>query len=183
MDITNESAKKAQTKRIIVEKFAELLAVKSIKKISVNDICEKALMCRSTFYLHFSDKYAVLKYWLERDYTLLESAVIDKSIEEFIYCALEHFQSEKTLYINAFVVETSEELIAIFQNTIYNLFYKLLKRKQDKTGQVPEPLSLTSSYCAGAFASSIFYWLINEPDTKIEVVAELLKKLMPEWTH
>ena len=181
MDITNESAKKAQTKRIIAEKFAELLDSKSIKKISVNDICEKALMSRSTFYLHFSDKYAVLKYWLERDYTLLESAIIGKSIEEYIYCALDHFQSEKTLYINAFVVETSEELIAIFQNTFYNLFYKLLKRKQDETGQIPEPLSLTASFYAGAFSSSIFYWLINEPDTKKEVIAELQKNLMPEW--
>ena len=44
MDINNESAKNAQTKCIIAEKFAELLANKSIKKISVDDICEKALM-------------------------------------------------------------------------------------------------------------------------------------------
>lgn len=89
--------------------------------------------------------------------------------------------AKKTLYLNAFVVETSAELIAIFQNAFYNLFYKLLKRKQDKTGQIPEPLTFTATYYAGAFVSSVFYWLINEPEVKKEEITELQKKLLPDW--
>jgi len=41
----------------------KLLNRRNFEKITVNDICEEALVSRATFYAHFNDKYDLFKYW------------------------------------------------------------------------------------------------------------------------
>lgn len=51
--------------------FFELMTDEKLpfSAITINQICEKALVHRSTFYQHFSDKYALLDYGLQTLYT------------------------------------------------------------------------------------------------------------------
>lgn len=50
-----------QTAReMIIESFLELLANQHFDEISVKDIVQKAEVSRSTFYLHFTDKYQLM---------------------------------------------------------------------------------------------------------------------------
>ena len=43
----------------------ELLAKKPFEEIKVNDICNAAMVHRTTFYSHFSDKYELLEYCIQ----------------------------------------------------------------------------------------------------------------------
>lgn len=54
-----------RTRRMIIQAFFDLLAEKSIDKMSVKDIAEKAQINRATFYYHFRDKDALLTFALE----------------------------------------------------------------------------------------------------------------------
>ncbi len=49
--------KKTVTKPLIRYAFITLLKEKSLEDITVHEIVEKALINRSTFYLHYKDKY------------------------------------------------------------------------------------------------------------------------------
>ena len=49
--------KKTATKPLIRNAFITLLKEKSLEDITVHEIVEKALINRSTFYLHYKDKY------------------------------------------------------------------------------------------------------------------------------
>lgn len=49
------------TKRLLKESLIELLAKKSIKKISVSELCTAAGINRSTFYNHYGSQFDVLK--------------------------------------------------------------------------------------------------------------------------
>lgn len=53
--------KKKQTDFLIKESLLTLLTDKSVNKITINDICYKANIKRSTFYNHYRDKYHVLE--------------------------------------------------------------------------------------------------------------------------
>ena len=50
-----------RTDRDITNALLTVMEHKSFEKISVQDILDEALINRSTFYLHFPDKYAVLE--------------------------------------------------------------------------------------------------------------------------
>jgi AcrR family transcriptional regulator len=51
-----------RTRALLVQAFTEVLAEKGFQSISVQDITEKAGVNRTTFYLHFPDKYALLDF-------------------------------------------------------------------------------------------------------------------------
>jgi AcrR family transcriptional regulator len=74
-----------RTTRDIIDAFMDLLDQKSFEKISVQDIIEKAMINRSTFYRHFQDKYAILEYLQDkyvRALTLQSSAIHDAGITD-----------------------------------------------------------------------------------------------------
>ncbi|MFS0778466.1 TetR family transcriptional regulator [Neobacillus sp. 3P2-tot-E-2] len=54
------------TRWVIKEAFTELLGVSSFEKITVHSIVRKAGISRSTFYLHFQDKYDLLNQMTEQ---------------------------------------------------------------------------------------------------------------------
>ncbi|MDO4650248.1 MAG: TetR-like C-terminal domain-containing protein [Eubacteriales bacterium] len=49
------------TKRILKETLIELMQNKPITKITIKEICEMADLSRSTFYLHYTDQFALLE--------------------------------------------------------------------------------------------------------------------------
>ena len=51
-----------RTRSLLGQAFSEVLAQKGFHAVSVQDITEKAGVNRTTFYLHFPDKYALLDY-------------------------------------------------------------------------------------------------------------------------
>ena len=61
------------TKKILKEALLELLATKSISKITIKEICDLSDMSRSTFYLHYQDQFALLED--------IEKEVLEKTFE------------------------------------------------------------------------------------------------------
>jgi AcrR family transcriptional regulator len=55
-----------RTRGLILHSFEGLLAEKNFESISVQDVTDKALINRATFYAHFQDKYALLDYSISR---------------------------------------------------------------------------------------------------------------------
>jgi AcrR family transcriptional regulator len=51
-----------RTRHLLQQAFMELMAEKSFQAITVQDIAERAMVNRATFYDHFVDKYALLEY-------------------------------------------------------------------------------------------------------------------------
>ncbi|EFQ56855.1 TetR family transcriptional regulator [Streptococcus downei] len=53
-----------RTQKVIYNSFSNLLLEKDFTSITVNDISQQADINRSTFYLHFEDKYALFEAYL-----------------------------------------------------------------------------------------------------------------------
>lgn len=69
-----------KTKRALSESLFNLLSEKLFSTITVNMICDKALVHRTTFYKHFYDKYDLLSYLI----TSLTKDYFEKDIRERI---------------------------------------------------------------------------------------------------
>jgi AcrR family transcriptional regulator len=62
--LNEEDPRVKRTRQLIVQAFVELLAEKSVRAISVQDVAERATVNRATFYAHFEDKYALMDYFI-----------------------------------------------------------------------------------------------------------------------
>ena len=49
-----------KTKKILFNTLLKLMKQKKFEKIKISDICEEALINRTTFYAHYEDKYELL---------------------------------------------------------------------------------------------------------------------------
>lgn len=90
-----------RTQTIIKDAFLELLKEKTFSSITINHICEKAMIHRSTFYRHYEDKYELFsdasnsiainlfeqtKGGLDQEHTLFEEIIeyVDLNRELFL---------------------------------------------------------------------------------------------------
>lgn len=59
-----EDLRNHRTRKALLDAMTQLLEVRNYNQITINDLCEEALIGRSTFYSHFNNKYDILKCWL-----------------------------------------------------------------------------------------------------------------------
>lgn len=61
----NQDLRIRKTYAALTQAFQTLLVQKEFKKISVNELCELAMIRRPTFYKHFLDKYDFLNFFIK----------------------------------------------------------------------------------------------------------------------
>lgn len=158
-----------KTKSAIKNAFHNLMQETTFDKITVQAICEKALINRVTFYNHYSDKYDLFNDYL--DEILLNA--FNKSTSEFnIKTNPNSFF--KTLFKNIAslcykdknllkTIELQENSIVAFiiQNTAYEKLRKLLEMNY-APNELKYPASTISAFLMGGFANIITYYINNE---------------------
>ncbi|MDR0818976.1 MAG: TetR/AcrR family transcriptional regulator [Oscillospiraceae bacterium] len=74
-----------KTRKALTNALYVLLCRNRFSKISVYEICAEAMVSRSAFYTHFSDKYALLEQWLtdlRREFSDWISAMSAEQLED-----------------------------------------------------------------------------------------------------
>ena len=97
-----------KTRKALYNAFEELMKSKPFEQIKVSDICNEALINRSTFYDHYADKYDLLEEYINslKD-SLTEEITKENNIEkntkeyyiEIIKLLLLHIQKKRDTYI------------------------------------------------------------------------------------
>ena len=102
-----------RTLRNLRESLTELLMVKPLEQISIQELCDKAMISRGTFYNYFYDKYDLLNY----DWSQLQ-LLIDP---EFTHPELNHddYQEYMNLFLQNLIIFLSKER-EIYQKIINN---------------------------------------------------------------
>lgn len=117
------------TKKAIGEGMAALCQTVPFKKMSVQQIAQSAGINRQSFYYHFSDKFALLRWFYHEDsLRYLESGTISldnweeealkmlKAIKEKADFYLNTVSSNPEILMNEFSVMTQKLFISLFEN-------------------------------------------------------------------
>lgn len=64
-----------KTNKSIYKAFGSLLKKKEFSKITVNNICKNALISKSTFYAHFTDKYDLLSQYTDQIVSIFKASI------------------------------------------------------------------------------------------------------------
>lgn len=123
-----------RTKERILNAMIELLKSKHFDHVTVKDICEKAEISRSGFYLHYMDKYDLVeKYQLELmkqvNYLIEENVKEKLSMEEtmvkLLYFFLNEGQLLGLLISNKGSVEIQDQVKKYSNRTQQKMFFHI----------------------------------------------------------
>lgn len=171
--IGKEDLRIKKTHAALIAAMLKLLRHRNFKQITVNDICEEALVSRATFYLHFNDKYDLLKYW---------SKDIEKDIIRDVY----NFEEIKST-VNEFIHKNQKILKNIFQdanNETLDLLHKVISsiidpslRRKTINSKSPNYIVLFN-FCIGGL-SELFLWQIkNNFPMNLNMIDDYLYKML-----
>lgn len=178
MDSNAVSMKVQQTRRLIAASFMELMKSISFKKVSVNDICENALISRSTFYHHFEDKYQLLRYCMEGEAKRWLTVARDKTVEDAVACALDSILENKNFYHHIISDDSNTEEIGILHSIFVRFFTDRLLEKERAGFVLPGPASILGAFYAGGIVSANNHWILRDFNIPKEEMVECQKNLL-----
>lgn len=185
--INKEDARIIRTKRDLANALEELLKEKSFDEISIKDITDKALISKNTFYNNFNDKNELLVFLFSRYEDILIKET--KPILEKTFFATKLFSFKKCVEtIVHFFYTTNLPFKEIIKNdTSHILFYNLdtfiqdifvkLENKYGKFLTKKINSKITSTFYAGAFASTIYFTYAQDLEIDEKTIAKDLTKL------
>ena len=171
-----------KTKKNLYDSLLYLMKEKSFEDIKVSDICEKALVNRSTFYAHFSDKYELLSSLLSDlknslIFELNKNESID--IKDYYMKMIELFLNHIDDNINVYQAIIKNNQNSILMDMIYDTIESDVKSKL-KTDNISDiPIDFISKFYMGAIINVGIDYLRNPKKNKKKEVIKYLNQLLP----
>lgn len=167
---SREDLRIIRTRKLLSNTLLDMMEEASIEKISVIDLCNKAMINRATFYAHFEDKYHLLSFALEE----LKDDLYEKftknakfttpieTINSVLLMGVDFFFDKHNHISNIIRNNRNGKLISTIQDSIaQSVKYQLSKYKESY--DVLIPLNILSKFIAGGMVSTMLYCIEN-PD-------------------
>lgn len=176
-----EDLRVIRTRKLLSKALFDLLEDKPFDKISVMDVCSRAMVHRATFYNHYESKEHLLEYALDE----LREELFASSIEKVKY------SSEKEMYMSIIgkvidlIDENREKILPILKQNSFEKVAEILvsatKRSlnylisnNDYEANYVIPKNILIDFFIGGIANILINWLLAQaPCTKEELMKYL----------
>ena len=111
------------TKRALASSLKELMKTQPLTKISVGDICEKCGMNRKSFYYHFCDKYDLVNWIFDTEFSEIRNRPDHITKFEEI---CEYFYADREFYRNALQITGQNSFRDYFRMQIQPVLKELV---------------------------------------------------------
>ncbi len=165
-----------RTKRLLLDSLMQLLQEKSFEKIGVNDICERAMVHRATFYNHFDDKYDLFNFALsqleeEMYLSTIESERYSSSNEMYISILKNVFDfiEKNKLKFKLIIDNNSSKLIFLISTTFQRSITYLIKQNE-LNQEFVVPLNIIIDFFMGGLTFLCLDWIKSDMYSKDEII-------------
>ena len=155
-----------RTYKLLKDSLLKLLSEQSFDNIKVNDICEVAMVHRTTFYSHFNDKYELLDYVInetEKDIVgEISMANIDSPrsfYTKLISNVLDYLESNKLFFRSIIQHNNSTGIFTVIHNYTIKQLKNLFEVQEQNGIKIDVPISVIAEFYSGAVTSTIIWWL------------------------
>ena len=158
--IPNPSDRRVQrTRRMLREALVSLLVEHDWDTISVQDVCDRADVGRSTFYMHFADKEELVRAGFEDLRGMIRAGLASSPAppEPFGFARgiIEHAGENRALFRALVGRRSGQVVLGLFRDMIVDLV-----REGLAATRAPGPgLEPAVHFLAGAFLSLLTWWL------------------------
>ena len=169
-----------KTNNTLYDALINLLKEKTFEEIKVSDICQKALVNRSTFYAHFNDKYELfmslinsLKESLQAELKSIEETNLKDYYLKMIEVFLNHIEGKEQIYKSILINNRS----SIIMDMIYDTITEDINQKVTKNDK-DVPNEIFTAYYLGAIVNTGIEWFKNDKKYSKDQMIEYLDRLM-----
>jgi AcrR family transcriptional regulator len=165
-----------RTRHLLQQAFMELMAEKDFQSITVQDIADRAMVNRATFYDHFVDKYALLTAAIT---DLFKKTLLKEVPDEFAYTT----ENLKRLIVtvcdfidreHGHCSPKDQQLLLLFESQINSLVSEVVlgwvrQKPPEQLQHVPPDLIAASA--GWALYGAVLYWCKKkERETRVKFV-------------
>lgn len=169
-----------KTRKALTEAMMSTLGEKKFEDITVQYICDKAMVRRATFYTHFVDKYELFAYTVRviykefPSYKFLDNENVNRRdiylnlVEEFVIFITENTKIVKAL-LNSEVVPIIFNIISTeIEKTLSQVLTKDIAEHTDLSPQL-----VINFYIRGVLGSCLWWINENQPISKEELIKQI----------
>jgi AcrR family transcriptional regulator len=181
-----------RTYKLLFEALISLLKERSFEKISVTDICERAMVHRTTFYKHFEDKYHLLRFGvkeLQKDFN--EHSITSENYNnprkyylEIFRRVLQYFADNYHMFATIFANtenETSSLIIMLYLLTTEDIAAKLEHFEKQGITKHSIPTPVMANFRAGALIALTNWWMRNNMPIPIDDMLKYVDAMITEY--
>lgn len=176
-----EDPRVKRTQKLLWEALRTLLEERSFEQISVTEICEEAMINRTTFYKHFESKYDLLSSGIKSDQKIAQrkqrQARNAQEREQGLAEVLERFTSDFH-YVEHLLVDKKDQWIStLFRRQTAEIIEEKLVEAQNQGRCYSIPLPVIAHFYAGATLALATWWLENERPVSPQELAHYVRHL------
>jgi AcrR family transcriptional regulator len=155
-----------RTRKLLWEALMALLEEKRLEQITVQDICDRAMVHRTTFYKHYEDKYDLLEQGgrllfeeLSANISSLSVIVAETTqgqVPQDVVNVFAHFAENRRFYYETLLAEGIGPFRKLLTTYLIDL---MLQRIGTLEGTREIPDMIIAQYAAGVFITSLTWWL------------------------
>ncbi|MCM1306813.1 MAG: TetR/AcrR family transcriptional regulator [Bacteroides sp.] len=181
-----EDLRITKSKRDLNKALKELMFVMPFGKITVGDICDKALVNRMTFYRHYGDKYELLNDLIcniQNSIAVRMETPSEKSDNEeldFIFRLLDALVAVCMEEKEFLTVVNKDDLVLTMISTTLEKSVGELLAFINKQRKFRYRLDMLSSAITGAATFLIRHWLIKNPEETAQEFSDKVKQFFKD---
>lgn len=170
-----------KTHKALTDAFWQMLGEKKFEEITINELCDRAMVRRATFYKHFADKNEFFAFLIQRKQTEFDAQIrqqTDNAHPQSFYLgviqhALDFLNSNKKLVQTVLQSNMLPTVVDILSKQIsLDISQKL---KEDAKNGVPLPASpqVMAQFFTGALVYTTMWWVTQKKVSEAELMEEL----------
>jgi AcrR family transcriptional regulator len=145
-----------KTQRALMNALRTLLNLRNFNKITVNDLCEEALISRAAFYSHYDDKYDLLDSYMEVFFQQITGISSYPQLE----LTINQFVAGHSKIIKNLLEDANDTVRGALEKKIYSLVAHVTGATENE--QKSFDYIILSEFCVGGILNLIMWQVKNK---------------------
>jgi AcrR family transcriptional regulator len=170
-----------KTHKALTEAFWQMLSEKRFEEITINELCDRAMVRRATFYKHFADKYDFFAFVIRMKQaefdTQIQKHIDNNPAQSFYIGVIQHtidfMKSNEKLVQTVLESEMLPTVMDILSRQItLDITHKLKEDVQNEINLPASPLVM-AHFFTGALVYTVRWWVTQKNVSEAELMEGL----------
>ena len=170
-----------KTHSALTDAFWQMLREKKFEEIAVNELCDRAMVRRATFYKHFADKYEFFAFIVRTKQAEFDAQIrqnMDTTRPQSFYLgiiqrALDFLNSNEKLVQTVLESNMLPTVMEILSRQITIDISQKLKKDAQNGAPLPASPQVMAHFFTGALLNTLMWWVTQKKVSEAELMEEL----------